>query len=44
MKIFIPLICYNHMCFTEYMVSILKLVSTAKDKGLDISFYPIFFD
>jgi len=44
MKIFIPLICYNHMCFTEYMVSILKLVSVAKDKGLDISFYPIFFD
>ena len=44
MKIFIPLICYNHMCFTEYMVSILKLVSFAKDEGIDCSFYPIFFD
>lgn len=44
MKIFIPLICYNHTCNTEYMMSILKLLNAAKDSKLNISFYPIFFE
>lgn len=44
MKIFIPLICYNHTCYAEYMVSMIKLISVAKDNNLDLSFYPIFFD
>lgn len=44
MKLFVPLICYNHTCNTEYMMSILKLLNTAKDTGLNMSFYPIFFE
>ena len=44
MKVFIPLICYNHTCNTEWMMSILKLLNSAKETGLGISFYPIFFE
>ena len=44
MKIFVPLICYNHTCNTEYMMSILKLLNAAKNSNLNISFYPIFFE
>ena len=44
MKVFVPLICYNHTCNTEYMMSILKLLNAAKDSKLNISFYPIFFE
>ncbi len=44
MKLFVPLICYNHTCNTEYMMSILKLLNAAKDTGLNMSFYPIFFE
>lgn len=44
MKVFIPLICYNHTCNTEYMMSILKLLNAAKDSKLNVSFYPIFFE
>jgi hypothetical protein len=43
-KIFIPLICYNHTCSTEWMMSILKLLNACKDTGLACSFYPIFFE
>jgi hypothetical protein len=44
MKLFIPLICYNHMCFAEYMVSMLKLISFIKNNQIDVSFFPIFAD
>lgn len=44
MKVFIPLICYNHTCNTEWMMSILKLVNSASQTGLGMSFYPIFFE
>ena len=44
MKVFIPLICYNHTCNTEWMMSILKLLNSAKETGLNMSFYPIFFE
>jgi len=44
MKLFIPLICYNHTCNTEWMMSILKLLNSAKETGLNMSFYPIFFE
>jgi len=43
-KVFIPLICYNHTCNTEWMMSILKLLNACKDAGLNVSFYPIFFE
>ena len=44
MKLFVPLICYNHTCNTEYMMSILKLLNADKETGLNMSFYPIFFE
>ena len=44
MKLFVPLICYNHTCNTEYMMSIFKLLNTVKDKKINCSFYPIFFE
>ena len=44
MKLFVPLICYNHTCNTEYMMSILKLLNAAKNSNLNVSFYPIFFE
>lgn len=43
-KLFIPLICYNHTCNTEYMMSILKTLNTFKDKNQPCTFYPIFFE
>lgn len=43
-KLFIPLICYNHTCNTEYMMSILKLINTVRDRGINCTFYPIFFE
>ena len=44
MKLFIPLICYNHTCNTGWMMSILKFILSAKEVGLDCTFYPIFFE
>ena len=44
MKLFIPLICYNHTCNTEWMMSILKFTISAREVGLDCTFYPIFFE
>ena len=44
MKLLVPLICYNHTCNTEYMMSIFKLLNTVKDKKINCSFYPIFFE
>lgn len=41
MKIFIPLICYNRTCNADYMLSTIEFSLTAKEKGLDIIFYPI---
>lgn len=43
-KLFIPLICYNRSCHTDYMMSILKLYDYIKRTGLSASFYPIFWD
>lgn len=43
-KLFIPLICYNRSCHTDYMMSILKLYDHMKTKGRTGSFYPIFWD
>ena len=43
-KLFIPLICYNHTCNTEWMMSILKLLNEVRNRGINCTFYPIFFD
>lgn len=44
MKLFIPLICYNHSANTEWMMSVMKLLSFLKDNQIPATFYPIFFE
>ena len=44
MKLFIPLICYNHTANTEWMMSTMKLLNYVKNKEIATTFYPIFFE
>lgn len=44
MKLFIPLICYNHLANTEWMMSMMKLLSFIKDRKIEATFYPLFFE
>ena len=44
MKLFIPVICYNHTCHTSYMFSLLKLIMTLKDSNISAELFPIVFD
>ena len=43
-KLFIPLICYNHSCNTNYMLSLIKLLFFLNKNGIECSIYPITFD
>lgn len=43
-RLFIPIICYNHMCHSAFMFSLMKLILALKDKGIDVSIFPIGFD
>ena len=44
MKLFIPVICYNRMCHTAFMFSLIKLVLILKEYNIDAELYPIVFD
>jgi len=44
MKIFLPVICYNHTCNTEFMMSLLRLITFAKDNNIAIVIFPITFE
>lgn len=44
MKLFIPIICYNHTCHTSYMFSLLRLVMFLKDSNISAELFPIVFD
>jgi len=43
-KIFIPIICYNHTCNTKYMFSLIKLLFLLNNNNIQCSIYPITFD
>ena len=43
-RIFIPIICYNHQCHSSFMFSLISLVLVLKEQGIDVSLYPIGFD
>lgn len=43
-KLFIPIICYNHTCNTKYMFSLIKLLFTLHNNNIQCSIYPITFD
>jgi len=44
MKVFIPVICYNHTCHTAFMFSLMKLIIVLKDLNIEASLFPIGFD
>jgi hypothetical protein len=44
MKLFIPVICYNHTCNTEFMFSLMQLVVILKQQNINTVLYPIVFD
>lgn len=44
MKLFIPLICYNHTCHTSFMMSFMRLILFLKDNGIDVTVMPITFE
>lgn len=43
-KLFIPILCYNHTCHTAYMMSLFQLILALKEQKIDASFYPITFE
>ena len=44
MKIFLPLLCYNHTCNTEWMMSLMRLLMFFKDNNIQATVMPIVFD
>lgn len=44
MKLFIPVICYNHMCHTSYMFSLMRLIIQLKEANINVTLFPIVFD
>lgn len=44
MKIFIPIICYNHTGLCEYFMSMMKLVLMLKERNIQCTLYPITFE
>jgi hypothetical protein len=44
MKLFIPVISYNHMCHTSYMFSLMRLVLVLKEVNINVTLFPIVFD
>lgn len=44
MKLFIPVLCYNHTCHTSYMFSLMKLTLALKENNISASLFPIVFD
>ena len=44
MKLFLPVICYNHQCHTAFMFSLMKLILVLKEMGIPASIFPITFD
>lgn len=44
MKLFIPLICYNHNMNTEYAFSMMNLILFLRNNNINASLYPITFD
>lgn len=44
MKLFLPILCYNHTCNTEFMMSLMKFVVYCKTNNIDLVVFPITFD
>lgn len=44
MKIFIPLICYNHTCNTEFMMCLFRFIMYCVKNQIEVAVHPIVFD
>jgi len=44
MKVYIPVICYNHIANTEYMMSLISLTWALKERGISFTLLPIVFE
>lgn len=44
MKIFIPFLCYNHTCNTEWMMSMMRLILFLKENNIPATVMPITFE
>jgi len=44
MKLFIPVISYNHTCHTSYMFSLMRLVLVLKELSINVTLFPIVFE
>jgi hypothetical protein len=43
-RLFLPVICYNHLCHTAFMFSLMRLVLLLKNHGVPATLFPITFD
>ena len=44
MKLFLPVLCYNHTCHTSFMFSLMRFVLACKEHQISITLHPITFD
>ena len=44
MKLFIPILCYNHSCNTTFMLCLTKLVFALTNRNVNVTLYPITFE
>lgn len=44
MKLFVPIICYNHTCHTSYMMSMIRLILFCSQNRIECTLYPITFE
>lgn len=44
MKLFIPILCYNQQCHTQYMMSLMDLFLELQRRGISFTAVPITFD
>lgn len=44
MKLFIPLLCYNHTCNTTFMMSMMRFLFTLRDRNIHATVFPITFE
>lgn len=44
MKLFIPLLCYNHTCNTHFMMSLMRFILTLREHNINASVFPITFE
>lgn len=44
MKVYLPILCYNHLCNTEFMMALMKFVMFCRNNDIHLVVFPITFD